>query len=56
MLDNRDHRDISEQHLAYADTQITGNAEAMLTAALTHAILALVDRLDEINYLVAIPE
>lgn len=45
----RDHRDIAEQHLEYADAQITGNADAMLRAAQTHALIALVDRLDELS-------
>jgi len=51
-----DHRDQAEQHLAYADAQVTGNAQAMLLAALTHAVIALVDRLDEMPLLVAISE
>lgn len=51
-----DHRDEAERQLAYADTQITGNAKAMLQSAYTHALLALVDRLDDMSAVVAIPK
>ncbi len=40
-----DHRNQAEQCLAFADTQ----------AALTHALLALVERLDQISCMIAIP-
>ena len=48
-----DHRDQAEQQLDYADMQITGNADALLRSAHTHALLALIDRMDELSYLVA---
>lgn len=48
-----DHRDQAEQMLDYADTQITGNAQGMLDSAHTHALIALIDRIDTVSYLLA---
>ena len=48
-----DHRDQAEQQLAQADPVITGYADAMLKSAHTHALIALIDRMGALSYLLA---
>lgn len=50
-----DHRDLAEQQLARADSITTGDPGESAQSALTHALIALVDRLDELSCLMALP-